>query len=125
MDLRKNVEFLLKKHGKQKKDLSEYLSISQGNLNRTLMGTSTINENKIAEFFSLTREELINNDYSFQLGGNRGNEDVGKDEALIQLIDNNTRLTESMQVLIETNRKLSDRILELTDSSKQSIAGTA
>lgn len=52
-------------------------------------------------------------------------ENPDQGDALMQLINNNTRLTESMQVLIETNRKLSDRILELTDSSKQSIAGTA
>ncbi len=64
MDLRNTVEALLRKKGRTKKDLSTYLSISQGNLNRTLMGTSVDKEILIADFFEITRDELINSDYS-------------------------------------------------------------
>ena len=62
MDLRDKVDSLIKIQGKQKRDLAKYLSISQGNLNRTLSGTSFEKENLIADFFGITRNELIIND---------------------------------------------------------------
>lgn len=112
MDIRAKVEYLLKIQGKQKKDLAKYLSINQGNLNRTLLGTSIEKENKIAEFFHITREELIINDYSDVITPSNS-----QDENLVQLIHNNT-------ILAETNGKLVDKILELMQKGTESdIAG--
>jgi transcriptional regulator with XRE-family HTH domain len=46
-----------------------------------------------------------------------------QDSSLKQLIINNTKLTESIQVLAETNAKLSNKILELVDKEKMQDQG--
>ncbi|MFR9166560.1 MAG: hypothetical protein ACLVKO_10225 [Dysgonomonas sp.] len=72
------------------------------------MGTSAERENKIAEFFNITRDELMINDYSTERVADNENEDNLK-----QLIRNNT-------ILVETNQRLVERILILTDKKTES-----
>lgn len=101
MDLREKVEALLKKEGRQKKELAEYISISQGNLNRTLMGTSVDKEIKIAEFFGITRDELMNNDYSQET--NVANQELSS-FLMKQIADKDKKIEEKEKEINSLNR---------------------